>query len=55
MGLFKKYVNQVRKPEGFLGQMMIDDIKNALKGAGFKKIVADHHGSKPWITVIASK
>ena len=24
MGLFKKYVNQVRKPEGLLGQMMID-------------------------------
>ena len=24
MGIFKKYVNQVRKPEGFLGQMMID-------------------------------
>lgn len=24
MGLFKKYVNQVSKPEGFLGKMMID-------------------------------
>ena len=23
MGLFKKYVNQTRKPEGFLGKMMI--------------------------------
>ena len=23
MGLFKKYVNQVSKPEGFLGEMMI--------------------------------
>lgn len=33
----------------------IDDIKSALKGAGFKKVVADHHGNKPWITVIAKK
>lgn len=24
MGLFKKYVNQTRKPEGFLGKLMID-------------------------------
>ncbi|MBQ7546933.1 MAG: class I SAM-dependent methyltransferase [Clostridia bacterium] len=24
MGLFKKYVNQTRKPEGFLGKMMVD-------------------------------
>ncbi len=23
MGLFKKYVNQTRKPEGFLGKLMI--------------------------------
>ena len=23
MGLFKKYVNQTRKPEGFLGKMML--------------------------------
>ena len=33
----------------------IDDIKSALKGAGFKKVVADHHGNKAWITVIAKK
>ena len=33
----------------------IEDIKSALKGAGFKKVVADHHGNKPWITVIAKK
>lgn len=24
MGLFKKYVNQTRKPEGFLGKMMVN-------------------------------
>ena len=23
MGLFKKFVNQTRKPEGFLGKMMV--------------------------------
>ena len=26
MGLFKKYVNQTRKPEGFLGKMMVDSM-----------------------------
>ena len=24
MGLFKKFVNQTRKPEGFLGKMMVN-------------------------------
>ena len=24
MGLFRKYVNQTRKPEGFLGKMMVN-------------------------------
>ena len=24
MGLFKKYVSQTRKPEGFLGKMMVN-------------------------------
>ena len=33
----------------------IDDIRIALKSAGFKKIIADHHSNKPWITVIAKK
>ena len=23
MGIFRKYVNQTRKPEGFMGKMMI--------------------------------
>lgn len=25
MGLFKDYVNQTRKPEGFLGKMMVNE------------------------------
>ncbi len=28
MGLFKKYVNQTRKPEGFLGKMMINGMNS---------------------------
>ncbi|RKM59316.1 class I SAM-dependent methyltransferase [Butyrivibrio sp. CB08] len=28
MGLFKNYVNQTRKPEGFLGKMMIDNMNS---------------------------
>lgn len=32
-----------------------DDIINALRAAGFKRIEADHHHRKPWITVIAKK
>ena len=28
MGLFKKFVNQTRKPEGFLGQMMVDGMNS---------------------------
>jgi len=63
MGLFKNYVNQTRKPEGFLGKMMvngmechtIEEIEYALKTAGFSKVKSDHHKSKPWITVIARK
>lgn len=42
MGLFKKYVSQTRKPEGF-------------KRAGFSKVKSTHHKNKPWITVIAKK
>ena len=42
MELFRKYVNQTRKPEGFLGKMMLKGMN-----AG--------HPSKPWITVIAHK
>ena len=33
----------------------IDEIEAALKGAGFSKVKSDHHKSKPWITVIATK
>ncbi len=32
-----------------------EDIKAALKGAGFSKVKADHHQNKPWLTVIARK
>ncbi len=32
-----------------------ETIENALKNAGFSKIEAYHHKSKPWITVIATK
>ena len=27
MGLFKDYVSQTRKPEGFLGKMMVNGMK----------------------------
>ena len=33
----------------------IEDIEAALKSAGFTKVKADHHKSKPWITVLAKK
>ena len=33
----------------------IEDIEEALKSAGFTKVKADHHKSKPWITVLAKK
>ncbi|MBE5864480.1 MAG: class I SAM-dependent methyltransferase [Lachnospiraceae bacterium] len=33
----------------------IEEIEVALKSAGFSKVKADHHKSKPWITVIAKK
>ena len=63
MGLFKNYVSQTRKPEGFLGKMMlsgmnnhtVEEITEALKEAGFSKVKSFHHKSKPWITVIARK
>lgn len=32
-----------------------EDIKAALKGAGFSKMKAYHHKNKPWLTVIAKK
>ena len=33
----------------------IEEITSALKNAGFSKVVSDHHDSKPWITVVATK
>lgn len=32
-----------------------EEIKAALKGAGFSKVKVDHHKNKPWLTVIARK
>ncbi|MBQ9010177.1 MAG: methyltransferase domain-containing protein [Clostridia bacterium] len=32
-----------------------EQIENALKAAGFRKVTSDHHPSKPWITVLAQK
>ena len=33
----------------------VEEIETALKKAGFSKVKADHHGNKPWITVIGKK
>ena len=33
----------------------IEDIRYALEKAGFSKVASDHHESKPWITVVATK
>ena len=33
----------------------IENIEAALKNAGFTMVKADHHNSKPWITVLAKK
>lgn len=33
----------------------VEQISDALKVAGFRKIKTDHHNSKPWITVLAKK
>ena len=33
----------------------IENIEAALKKAGFTMVKADHHNSKPWITVLAKK
>ncbi len=33
----------------------IEEIRAALENAGFSKVVSDHHDSKPWITVVATK
>lgn len=63
MGLFKSFVSQTRKPEGFLGKMMVngmkchtvEEIEDALIKAGFSKVNTNHHETKPWIAVIAEK
>ncbi len=33
----------------------IEDVTSALESAGFSKVISDHHDSKPWITVVATK
>ena len=33
----------------------VEQISDALKAAGFRGVKADHHNSKPWITVLAKK
>ena len=33
--------------------MTVEEVESALKSAGFSKVKADHHKSKPWITVVA--
>ena len=33
----------------------VEEIEAALKSAGFSKVIAHHHESKPWITVVAKK
>lgn len=33
----------------------VKEITEALRKAGFSEIKADHHKSKPWITVVARK
>ena len=33
----------------------VEEIEDALIKAGFSRVSADHHESKPWITVIAEK
>ncbi|MBQ7566362.1 MAG: methyltransferase domain-containing protein [Oscillospiraceae bacterium] len=33
----------------------IERLAAALKAAGFSEVIADHHPSKPWITVLAKK
>ena len=32
-----------------------EDLEAALRNAGFSQVSSDHHGSKPWITVLAKK
>jgi ubiquinone/menaquinone biosynthesis C-methylase UbiE len=32
-----------------------EEIKAALRAAGFSEVISDHHPSKPWITVLAKK
>ena len=47
-----------RKYEKIIDGMVIhteEQIEDALKAAGFSKVVSDHNASHPWLTVIAEK
>ena len=47
-----------RKYEKIVDGMKIytdEQIEDALKVAGFSKVVSDHNASHPWLTVIAEK
>ncbi len=33
MGLFQKFVNQTRKPEGFLGKMMVNGMNGVTRNS----------------------
>ena len=47
-----------RKFEGIIEGMKCytsEEIESALKAAGFREVLRDHHPSKPWITVLARK
>ena len=50
MGLFKKYVNQTKKPEGTLGKMMLAGMNSGhAKPAdwGFRSFSLRQHRTKP--------
>ena len=47
-----------KKFEGIIDGMTCytpEQIKEALKKAGFSEVTADHHPNKPWITILARK
>ena len=33
----------------------VKELENTLRAVGFSGVTADHHPSKPWITVLAKK
>lgn len=47
----QKYENIIDGMKTYTGKQ----IEEALKAAGFSKVVCDHHTSRPWLTVVAEK